>query len=398
MSVSRVFGGVILAVAAVTAARAQTTAVAPEASAAEQTSEVTNPLASRAQVAPVLRFLQAKGVKLTSLGTEGGLPAYLGESPNSQMQIFYVAPDGEHVLAGLMFDSQGNNITGVQLGEMQRRFEAAQKQLGKAPPTAPGAPQAGPEASEASKAQAAPAPAPEGPKPVQASGSSGIELPPAPQGGSTGVPVPAAQAPAPKVSVPASQAPAATPAAKLEKQSAADPVEVKPVVTAASAEKWVSSLDRGAVERALNDTPWFRVGLESAPAVYMVVDPQCPFCHAAWARLKDLVWARKIQVRVIMIAGLKGSLPKAISILSREPGKAWFAGEGSTDGVEIAAPPAENSAEYALGQKALVKTAAFVRQFGLNRTPTLLYIGKDNRLYSSEGLPEDVGAFLAGLN
>ena len=398
MSVSRVFGGVILAVAAVTAAQAQTTTAAPEASPAEQTSEVTNPLASRAQVAPVLRFLQAKGVKLTSLGTEGSLPAYLGESPNSQMQIFYVTPDGEHVIAGLMFDSQGNNITGVQLGEMQRRFEAAQKQLGKAPPTAPGNAQAVSEASEALKAQAAPAPAPEAPKPAQLTGSSGIELPPAPQVGSNAAPGPAAQAPAPKAPVSDSQAPAAAPAIKPDKQAAADPVEVKPAVTAASAEKWVSSLDRGAIERALNDTPWFRVGLETAPAIYMVVDPQCPFCHAAWARLKDLVWGRKLQIRVIMIAGLKGSLPKAISILSREPGKAWFEGEGSTDGVEIAPPPAESSAEYALAQKALVKNAAFVRQFGLNRTPTMMYIGKDNRLYSSEGLPEDAGAFLAGLN
>lgn len=397
MSVSRVFGGVILAIAAATAASAQTTAAAPEASSTEQPSEVSNPLASRAQVAPVLRFLQAKGVKMTSLGTEGGLPAYLGESPNSQMQIFYVAPDGEHVIAGLMFDSQGNNITGVQLGEMQRRFEAAQKQLGKAPPTAPGTPQANAGGSEALKVQAPPAPASEAPKPTQTSGFSGIELPPSPQTGSG----PAGQAPAPKAPVSDSQAiPAApvAPAAKTEKQAAADTGEVKSVATAAGAEKWVSSLDRGAVERALNDTPWFRVGIETAPAIYMVADPQCPFCHAAWARLKDLVWARKLQIRVIMIAGLKGSWPKAISILSREPGKAWFEGEGSTDGVEIAAPPAENTSEYALAQKALTKNAAFVHQFGLNRTPTLMYIGKDNRLYSSEGLPEDAGAFLAGLN
>lgn len=408
MSVSRVFGGFLLTVAAVSGAHGQT-AITPEAPAAEQSAEASNPLANRAQVAPVLRFLQAKGVKLTSLGTEGGLQAYLGESPNSQMQIFYVAPDGEHVIAGLLFDTEGNNITGVQLGEMQRRFEAAQKQLGTAPPTAPGAPvkpattSAEPKpaasATETRPPAAAPTAAPKEAQKPAATGSSDLQLPPAATGPA---PAPAAQAEAPKTLADAQgilAAPAASaPAVKSEKQVAAV-APVQAATSTGSAEKWVSSLDRGAIERALGQAAWFRVGVEEAPVVYMVADPQCPFCHAAWGRMKQLVWDHKLQLRIIMISGIKGSLPKAISILARpQPGTAWFTGEGSTDGIEIQPPPAEGSAEYGAAQQALGRNAAFVRQFGLTRTPTLMYIGKDNRLYSSEGLPEDAGAFLAALN
>ncbi|MGY3582247.1 protein-disulfide isomerase [Bradyrhizobium sp. USDA 4341] len=399
MSVLRVLGGVFLAAVTVSAAFGQTAAPSEKTS-VETTSEVTNPLANRAQLAPVLRFMQAKGVKLTALGAEGGLSAYLGESPNSQTQIFYVTPDGTHVVAGVLFDVEGNNITGVQIGEMQRRFEAAQKQLGKAPFTA-GAPQTQSKqsADEASAPKSSAALAADAKVDAKvapsATGSSPLQLPV----DEATAPVKGTDAKSSKAAADPQEAAPKVPAAKPEQQSAAEPAKFEPAVLTASAEKYVSGLDRGAVERALNEAAWFRVGVEEAPAIYMVADPQCPFCHAAWGRLKDMVWAHKLQIRIIMIAGLKGSLPKAISILSRpQPGTAWFAGEGSTDGIDVQPPPAEGSAEYIAAQKALTKNVVFVRQFGLTRTPTLVYIGKDNRLYSSEGLPEDAGSFLAALN
>jgi protein-disulfide isomerase len=393
MSVLKVLSGVFLATVAVSTALGQTPAPSDKAP-VEATTIETNPLANRAQLAPVLRFMQAKGVKLTSLGTEGGLSAYLGESPNSQTQIFYVTPDGTHVIAGVLFDVEGNNITGVQIGEMQRRFEAAQKQLGKAPFTA-GAPQSQSKpADEVSAPKSSVAPTPDAKNAASAAGSSSLQLPP----DEATTPAKGAEANPSKAAADPKEAAPKVPAAKPEEQAAAEPTKFEPATVTASAEKYVSGLDRGAVERALQQANWFRVGLEKAPAIYMVADPQCPFCHAAWGRLKDMVWGHKLQIRIIMIAGLKGSLPKAISILSGDPGTAWLEGKGSTDGTEIPPPPAEGTPEYTAAQKVLRNNGDFVRQFGLTRTPTLMYIGKDNRLYSSEGLPEDAGSFLAALN
>jgi protein-disulfide isomerase len=160
----------------------------------------------------------------------------------------------------------------------------------------------------------------------------------------------------------------------------------------------VSALDRGAVERALGSVPWFQVGVKEAPAIYMVVDPQCQFCHAAWHRLQDYVYGKKLQIRIVMIAGLKGSPPLAISILSRpNPGEAWLAGEGSVDNFTISPPPAQDTQQYQSAQRYLDMNAEFVRTFRISSTPTFLYVGKDERLYSSVGLPEDVQAFLAAL-
>lgn len=347
------------------------------------TSEV-NPLASRPQMAAVLRFLQSQGVKLTTLGTEGGLAAYLGESPNSRMQVFYVTPDGTHVIAGLMFDAQGANVTGVQLGEMQRRFESAQKQLSAT--TNPV------QSDTASPAQGSAAPSP-----AQASTptpSSSPVAPPAAPALPKAAPAPAAEQPAPAK---ASSAPSAPSAPSQQKTAAAASSAI--AASSLAADKYVSGYDRGAVERALREVPWFQVGVKEAPALYMVVDPQCPFCHAAWQRLQPYVYGKKLQLRIIMIAGLKGSMPQALSILSRQnPGEAWLTGEGSVDNFTVAPPPQPDSQQYQNAQKYLDMNAGFVRTFGITSTPTLMYFGKDERLYSSIGLPEDADAFMAAMH
>jgi protein-disulfide isomerase len=138
--------------------------------------------------------------------------------------------------------------------------------------------------------------------------------------------------------------------------------------------------------------------VKEAPAIYMVVDPQCPYCHRAWSDLQRYVYEKKIQLRIVMIAGLKGSPPLAISILSRKnPGEAWLAGQGSVDNAKIDEPPAADSREYQDGQRYLDMNAQFVRTFGITSTPTFLYFGKDSRLYSTAGLPQDIDGFMAAL-
>lgn len=371
-----------------------------------------NPLASRAQIPAVLQFLQSQGVKLTTLGTEGGLAGYLGESPNGRMQTFYVTPDGSHVIGGLMWDSQGANVTGVQLGEMQRRFEVAQKRFETAqkqlssPAGTVTAPTNDPAALAPAAAPASPTalalpPAEKKSAPTSLGEALG-NVSSAPAAPSDSTPkssaAPAAAPVDPAAAKKTSAIPATPTVLPQQKTAAAAPSNSIPASIAA-ADKYVSGLDRGSVERSLRDVPWFQVGVKEAPALYMVVDPQCPFCHAAWKRLQPYVYAKKLQLRIVMIAGLKGSVPLAISILSRQnPGEAWLAGEGSVDNFTIAAPPQVDSQQYQSAQKYLDMNAGFVRTFGISSTPTLLYFGRDERLYSSIGLPEDADAFMAALN
>ena len=50
-----------------------------------------------------LEYLIESGVSLTYLGDAGGIAGYLGESPTGKIQTFYITPDGNHVIAGVLF-------------------------------------------------------------------------------------------------------------------------------------------------------------------------------------------------------------------------------------------------------------------------------------------------------
>lgn len=306
----------------------------------DATAAADNPLANlRNDLPPAIRYLQAQGVKLTFLGEEGGMRGYLGESPTGRMQTFYVAPDGNHVVAGLLFRNGGINVTGVQIGEMQSRFEAALEKNGSASPAA-----ASPSAAASTAEQAAAASA------NLLSGAEG------------------------------------------QSNTAVE------TTAASAAEKWRSDRDQAAFEARVGEAAWFTVGVQEAPVLYMVADPQCPYCHRAWESLRPLVLTKKIQLRVIMIAGLQGSEPLVRSILAMpEPGKAWLDGQGSARDVEVQPLAEPGSAEWEAGGVHMASNQSFARDLDIRGTPFLIYVGKDGGVYESSGLPTDQDAFLSAL-
>ncbi len=352
-----------------------------------------NPIAARAaEMAPVLSWLQTQGVKLTYLGEEGGLKAYLGESANGKQQVFYVAPDGDHVVAGLLFKRDGMNVTGVQVGEMQQRFREAQQKYEEALKTSH-------EPSEDMKRQLR-----QGSEVIPSTGSKSAEKDPA----ATPVADKPADAKATEKAAPErrTESKPGTPAlptalAQAAAQQAAPPVQ--PVTPVASTLKqapvrYLSGLDKAEFERSVEDLAWFRVGDEKAPALYMVADPNCRFCHKAWDDLKPMVLGGKLQLRVIMIAGLPGSDAAARAILSSDlPGQEWIAGRGSVDGIQVGPAPEPNSEKWNMTTRVLQGNADFIKRFSIQQTPFFGFVGRDGNLYSSTGVPSDLALFLSTL-
>jgi hypothetical protein len=165
------------------------------------------------------------------------------------------------------------------------------------------------------------------------------------------------------------------------------------------AAKYMSTgIDEGQLTDALKATAFFTVGERNAPAVYMVADPQCPFCHEAWKRLAPKVANREVQLRIIMIAGLRGSEEMARSIISREdPGKAWLAGEGSVSGVRIKEGPLPGTKEWEDAGKWVEMNGLFAKRFDIRQTPFIVYVGKDEKVYFSLGIPDDMTEFLSAI-
>lgn len=154
------------------------------------------------------------------------------------------------------------------------------------------------------------------------------------------------------------------------------------------------TLDKEQFLAAVDQVPWFAVGPVNAPVIYMIADPNCPVCHRTWQTLEHLVQDRKAQVRVILINGLGSSHDDVVSILTRDdPGKAWLAGEGSRDGVEIAPAPDKSSQKYAEGTRYAQMNMGVVEKFGVTKTPFLAFIAKDSKLYVADGAPADIPAF-----
>lgn len=361
-----------------------------------------NPIAARAaEMAPVLSWLQTQGVKLTYLGDEGGLKAYLGESANGKQQVFYVAPDGDHVVAGLLFKRDGMNVTGVQVGEMQQRFREAQQKYEEALKSSH-------EPSEDMKRQlrqgseviptsgAKPAgrdaAAPAADKPI--ADKSPAEKP---------AEAKAADKPAPEHRSEIKPGTPALPTALALAAQQAAPQAEPPVAPVSSAIKqgpvrYLSGLDKAEFERSVEDLAWFRVGDEKAPALYMVADPNCRFCHKAWDDLKPMVLGGKLQLRVIMIAGLPGSDAPARAILSSDlPGQEWIAGRGSVDGIQTGPAPEPNSEKWNMTTRVLQGNADFIKRFSIQQTPFFGFVGRDGNLYSSTGVPSDLALFLSTL-
>jgi hypothetical protein len=453
------------------------------------TGEPSNPLAGRGGELPaVIRYVISEGVKITSLGETAGLRTYLGEAANGRFNAFYVAPDGEHLIAGLLFQSGGHNVTNDQIAAMLKRFGEAAKQMpGIDAGLLPSVPESDPKADPKGEfidwmkslgmkitpfegtdggvqGYLVEAPAEGGaPGKIQAmyvtpdrkhavagvlvkrggmmmtgvqvgrlqqrfleeeqARQNGLSSPVEP-----GRMLPRAEPVSPEVaksltqkanpasstidtkSAPATTAPVQVGAGLRTDGPAETPVpagvptpvpyvhQISSKPASASDQYRYPGQDVAAFMEAMKTTVFFTVGVKDRPAIWMLADPQCPFCHQAWAKLKPLVFDGKIQVRVIMIAGLRNSEPLTRSILGRaEPAKAWLAGEGSIDNVPVQPGPAVGSPESERAGEYIRINNGFAARYMIRSTPFLAYTTPDGKLFSSVGLPPDMDAFLAAL-
>jgi hypothetical protein len=309
-------------------------------------------------------YLEKEGVKLTYLGGDGGIRAYLGQDPQGKFQAFYIAPDGTHFIAGLMFGESGQDTTGAQIQQMKDRFQTltsgetpapvSEPSVGSVPvgstPTA-----AAPDVTAAPQANAVPTPA----LPMPSSGAPN----------STSAPAPAVQADGSSLQMPGMQ-------------------------TTSS----IANLTEQKFNSELNSAFYFTNGYKHAPVVFMIADPQCEYCHAAWQILKPMVEQGEVQLNVIIVSGLPGSTPYAIGLLSTDkPGLSWYNGEGSTAALQlIPKPPAVGTPEYNKISHWLDANDDLAKNIGMTKTPFLAYVGKTGVFHKIQA-PDDLKGFLNDL-
>lgn len=69
---------------------------------------------------PAIEYIKSNNVKITYLGDEGGVDAYLGESldGSNKTQIFYALQNSPYVVAGTLMRADGKNITNFQIARL----------------------------------------------------------------------------------------------------------------------------------------------------------------------------------------------------------------------------------------------------------------------------------------
>lgn len=69
---------------------------------------------------PALKRISSRGAQLIDLGSEHGLRGVFARQGDS-FQVFYVAPDGQALICGVMWEATGRNITRQQVTPIERR-------------------------------------------------------------------------------------------------------------------------------------------------------------------------------------------------------------------------------------------------------------------------------------
>lgn len=286
---------------------------------------------------PVILWLRGQGASVEDLGSAHGLEGWLVMAKDihgqNVFQTFYTTPDGEAVVAGVMMDDHGKDLTG-----MQYALSAQGQQI---------------IADNAAPSTTAP---PQAPPPGSASES--------PQ----------------QISI---QPEAAAAQAVAQVDSPVDETAL--------------GISPTAFNKVLDTAYLFHVGGANVPNLVLVADPHCPFCHKAWQYLAPLVKSRQISVDILLIHGLpETESPKkdAVAILSNpDASTAWLNGVGSEEGVPIPAP--KDQAALTRGASLLKKNDNFARDMQVSATPTVFWF-KDGQTFRGQTLGSII-AFLKAV-
>ena len=144
----------------------------------------------------------------------------------------------------------------------------------------------------------------------------------------------------------------------------------------------------------LQHSAWVAEGAASpSHVIYVLVDPNCPYCHALWLKLQAR-YARGVQVRFVMLDIISATSPgKAAAVLeAQDPARAWRRNEagwnaaaGDVDGGAIKPDPAPPPAV----RDKLGKNERLMSQLPFAGIPEIFYRDRAGAIRMLAGVPDD---------
>ncbi|PZO87812.1 MAG: thiol:disulfide interchange protein DsbG [Micavibrio aeruginosavorus] len=134
-----------------------------------------------------------------------------------------------------------------------------------------------------------------------------------------------------------------------------------------------------------------RLGKANAPVVYSFIDPQCPHCHKFINELKkDYLDKGLVQVRLIPVGFIEGSLPQAAFLLAAPDGEQRFYKHLAGDKDAI---PAKSD----ISTQSIQKNMAVMQAWKFNVTPLTVYRSRTGEVKIIRGAVKDIPGMIADL-
>lgn len=142
-----------------------------------------------------------------------------------------------------------------------------------------------------------------------------------------------------------------------------------------------------AIAKTAESTGWIAVGEPAAPAVWMVIDPECPACAAAIARLAAPLSSGHLSLRAILTPFLgPDSLHRSAEILLAEYPDMALLDHEMAKSVGLAPPPAEDGHRLSnLGHRMLHENLSWMNDAGITAVPHFLWRDKHGTWHQLSG-------------
>lgn len=162
--------------------------------------------------------------------------------------------------------------------------------------------------------------------------------------------------------------------------------------------QYINSKIAGPAYQDAADTSYFTDGNDNAPhKAYVIIDPNCIFCHVLYQQIKPLIDNGQLQVRWIPVAFRDPTSPgKAAALLNAgsdaaadklmQQNESSFNDQSESGGITPLAPN-PNDANLTAAFNKVNQNTAYFSKYGFQGTPTILYKQGDGKVMMVPGMP-----------
>lgn len=142
----------------------------------------------------------------------------------------------------------------------------------------------------------------------------------------------------------------------------------------------------------VENSNWLKLGSDASPVIYSFVDPNCPHCHdfVNDVRKKGYLDKNLLQIRIVPVGFIEGSLPQAAFLLAAPDAKDRYFKH--LDGDKEALPTKSD-----ISTQAVQKNMALMQAWKFSVTPLTVYRSKTGEIKIVRGRVKDLDAVIADL-